>query len=258
MERMHAITRSPATYARIVVAVAIASAIAWNLPYAGDVSLDYISPRAVNLGILFSITIGFLMYKSLSRRSDMDAAISLELNKVRRIYHLAAHIAKAEPKAKAWFAAVRGGIHEYLALFRTITLHEYGLGNPLFRHVTYAAYSLPAQVPAYNPELYDALLAATADATLAREQIRAKKDDQISAFSWMVVIIISLAFSAIIIAATPPQPVLRGVGALVAFCMFLVLQLIYEHDRDNRIRDRSWADRYVADLKSLEHAERMK
>ena len=254
---MHAITRSPTTYARTVLAVAIAGAIAWNIPYAGDVSLDYIAPRAVNLGILFSITIGFLMYKSLTRRSAMDDYIALELNKVRRMYHLAVHIAKTEPKATAWLAAIRGGIHEYLGLFRTMTFHEYDLGNPLFRHITYAIYSLPRQVPDYNKSLYDSLLATTADVTLARENIRAKKDDQISMFSWMVVVLIALAFSVIVIAATPPEPVLRSVGGLVAFCLFLVLQLIYEHDRDNHRRDRSWAERYAADLVSLERADRM-
>jgi hypothetical protein len=254
---MHAVTHSPWTYVRIIFIAASAGAIARYIPYAGSVALDFIAPRAVNLGILFSITIGFLMYKSLSRRSDMDNYIALELNKIRRMYHLALHIKKAQPAAAEWFAAVRGAVREYLGLFRTATFHEYDLGNSIFRSITYAIYSLPGQIREYNQDLYQSLLTAAADATLAREYIRAKKDDQVSLFSWEVVIFISLAFSVIIIAATPLQLVARGIGATVIFCLFLVLQLIYEHDKANSLRDRAWASRYVTDLESLDHADKM-
>lgn len=242
----------------MLVEGALAFSIATMVPYTGPAALDHIAPRAINLGILFSITVGFLMFKSLGRRSDIDNYIALELNKVRRLYHLALHISRTQPDAESWFAAVKGSIREYLGLFRTFTLHEYELGNSIFRSITYAIYSLPRQVKKYPPELYDSLLAATAEATLAREYIRAKKDDQVSLFSWIVVILISLAFSGLIIMATPPDPLLRLVGASVIFCMFLVLQLIFEHDRSNSKRDRAWAQRYVGDLESLDHAEKMR
>lgn len=237
--------------------IAAALSLARFIPYAGPEALDYIAPRAVNLGILFSITVGFLMYKSLNRRSDMDNYIAMELNKIRRLYHLALHIRKEQPEAETWFLAVKGAIREYLGLFRTFTFHEYDLGNPVFRSVTYAIYSLPARVKKYNSDLYQSLLTASAEATLAREYIRAKKDDQVSLFSWIVVVLISLGFAILIIAATPPTTVLRGVGALVIFCLFLVLHLIYEHDRTNSLRDRAWANRYVADVDSLDHADKM-
>jgi hypothetical protein len=73
-----------------------------------------------------------------------------------------------------------------------------------------------------------------------------------------VVIIVSLVFSTIILMATPMNPLLRMVGGLVIFCLFLVLQLIYEHDNANERRDRVWAHRYVKDLDSLDHAEKMR
>ncbi len=254
----HTTAANPSTYIRMALITATAVALARYIPYAGPQAIDYIAPRAVNLGILFSITVGFLMYKSLNRRSDMDNYIAMELNKIRRLYHLALHIKRHQPQAESWFQAVKGSIREYLGLFQAFTLHEYDMGNPVFRSVTYAVYSLPTQIRDYNPELYSSMLDAAADATLAREYIRAKKDDQVSLFSWIVVALISLGFSTLIIAATPYDLVLRGVGALVIFCLFLVLQLIYEHDRANSQRDRVWANRYVGDLTSLDHADRMK
>ncbi|HTP57139.1 MAG TPA: hypothetical protein VMJ72_02590 [Candidatus Paceibacterota bacterium] len=259
MAKHHTTAANPVTYLHTVLAIAVAVLLAMRVPYAaGSDALDYIAPRAVNLGILFSIVVGFLMYKSLTRRSDIDNSISRELNKVRRMYHLARHIAKAQPAADTWYAAVRGGIREYLGLFRTLTLHEYDLGNPLFRSVTYAVYSLPSQAAGYDPQLYQSLLDATGEATEAREFIRAKKDDQISWFSWIVVVLVSLVFSVLIIAATPQVMLLRWVGASVILCLFLVLQLIYEHDRTNSRRDRNWAVQYVENLTSLDRAERMR
>jgi hypothetical protein len=257
MPKRHTTAANWLTWVHSLVLAAIAIAIAMYVPYAGSAIHDFVSARGVNLGILFSMTVGFLMYKSLTRRSDIDHYTALELNKVRRIYHLAKHIAKAQPKASAWLAAVRGGVHEYLGLFRTFTFRQYELGDPLFRHITYAVYSLPSVTKTYNSELYDSLLEASGQATEAREFIHAKKDDTVSLFSWFVVAFIALAFGGVIVSATPADAVVRGIGALAIFCMFLVLQLIYEHDRANHQRDRAWADRYVTDLESLERAEKM-
>ncbi len=256
MAKRHTTAANPVTYLHMLLALATTGVLARFVPYAATYdALDYIAPRAVNIGILFSIVVGFLMYKSLTRRSDIDNSISLELNKIRRIYHLARHIAKAEPAADTWYAAVRGGIREYLGMFRSLTLHEYDLGNPLFRSVTYAVYSLPSQVTGYDPQLYESLLEATGQATEAREFIRAKKDDQISWFSWIVVVFISLVFAVLVLASTPETMVLRAVSASVILCLFLVLQLIYEHDRANSLRDRTWARQYLENLTSLDRAE---
>ena len=257
MTTRHTTAANPITYLHTVLALAVAGVLAFYVPYAGSQSLDYIAPRAVNVGILFSIVVGFLMYKSLARRSDIDNSISLELNKIRRMYHLARHIAKAQPAADSWYSAVRGSIREYLGLFRTLSLHDYILGNAAFRSVTYTVYSLPSAVKEYDAQLYTSLLEATGEATEAREFIRAKKDDQISWFSWIVVVFISLTFAVLIIMATPHVLLLRLVGAFVILCLFLVLQLIYEHDRVNSQRDRGWAVQYLDNLTSLDRAERM-
>ena len=258
MAFQHTTAANPTTYVRMLLLVLLAAFIALRVPYVGESALDFVAPRAVNVGILFSITVGFLMYKSLNRRSDLDNYISLELNKIRRMYHLARHVAHTAAGSSAWLAAVSGGIREYLGLFRTFTFHEYGLGNPLFRSVTYAVYALPVTVKKYNSDLYQALLTAAGEATEAREFIRSKKDDRVSLFSWIIVALISLIFSSLVIAATPYSFMLRSIGAMVILCLFLVLQLIFEHDRANSLRDRAWARRYVEDLASLDHADKMK
>ena len=252
---LHSTTRSPWTWFRMALLGVLSIVISRVVPYAGPVALDHIAPRALNIGILFSMTVGFLMFKTLSRRSNLDEYIAVELNKIRRIYHLSLNMKKAQPALTDWFTRVRGGIITYLQSFESHQFKGYERGNPLFRAVTYAVYGLPSLGEPYNQELYTSILDATSDATEARENIRSKKGDYIGRFAWFVVIVISLVFGSLIIASTPDVVLLKNVGAAVMFSLFLVLQLIYEHDRDNAVRTKALADKYLNDLKALENAQ---
>ena len=233
----------------------LAYVISRIVPYAGPESIDHIAPRALNLGILFSMTVGFLMFKTLTRRTALDEHIAVELNKIRRIYHLSLNLKKAQPALTDWFTRVRGAIITYLQSFESHTFKGYEKGNPLFRAVTYAVYGMPSLNEPYNGELYMSLLNATSEVTEARENIRSKKGDYIGRFAWFVVIVISLVFGGLIIASTPDDILLKNVGAAVIFCLFLVLQLIYEHDKDNTVRVKALADKYLNDMKALENAQ---
>jgi len=252
MPRIHATTKDWRTWLQLIALGALAWGISRSVPYVGPGSLDYIAPRAQSLGILFSITVGFLMYKTLNRRVALDEHIALELNKIRRIHHLAQYLMEAHGHLASWFGQIREGIVEYLRSFEERSFSNYEEGGPLFRSITYPIYSLPSLGKDYNAELYDALLLTTNQATEARERIRLSKNDRIGRFSWFVVIIISLVFSGLIIAATPYESLLRDVGAMVIFCLFLVLQLIHEHDRPNQIRDRGLSAKYLDDLQTIE------
>lgn len=252
---LHSTTKSPWTWVRMVFLAVLAIVISRVVPYAGPDALDHIAPRALNIGILFSMTVGFLMFKTLSRRTALDEHIAVELNKIRRIYHLSLHMKKAQPALTDWFTRVRGSIITYLKSFESHTFEGYEKGNPLFRAVTYTVYGLPSLGEPYNEQIYTSLLNATSDVTEARENIRSKKGDYIGRFAWFVVIVISLVFGGLIIASTPDSPLLKDVGAAVMFCLFLVLQLIYEHDHDNAVRVRALAKKYLHDLESLENAQ---
>jgi hypothetical protein len=252
---LHSTTRSPWTWVRLILLGILAYGISRAIPYAGADSLDHITPLALNIGILFSITTGFLMFKTLSRRTALDEHIAVELNKVRRIYHLALHLKKQQPALTDWFTRVRTSIITYLKSFEGKTFEGYEKGNPLFRAVTYAVYSLPSLNEPYNPEIFGSLMTATSEVTEARENIRSKKGDYIGRFSWFVVIVIALIFGLLIIASTPNDELLRNLGAAVMFALFLVLQLIYEHDHDNGVRVRALAAKYANDLKALENAQ---
>jgi hypothetical protein len=156
---------------------------------------------------------------------------------------------------ETWFERIRNAIITYLKSFEGQTFASYEKGNPLFRAVTYGVYTLPSLNEPYNTELYEGILQTTNEATEARENIRSKKNDYIGRFAWFVVIIISLIFSIMIMAFTPHDALLRAIAAGVIFCLFLVIQLIYEHDRDGSVRERFLAKKYLHDLQALESAQ---
>ena len=258
MPRIHATTKDWRTWLRLLTLALLAWGISRAIPYAGPESLEYIAPRAASLGILFSITVGFLMFKTLNRREALDEHIALELNKIRRIHHLAQYLMEAHGHLAPWFGQIREGIVNYLRSFEERTFADYEEGGPLFRDITYPIYGLPSLGKEYNRELYEALLFTSNQATEAREHIRLSKNDRIGRFSWFVVIVISLVFSWLVIASMPYDTFLRDVGAGIIFCLFLVLQLIHEHDRVNVVRDKGLAAKYLDDLQAIETAQAAK
>ncbi len=246
MRPTHAITGSPTTYAHTVVLVPLTVLYTLLVPYAGTEFAELLKEHAVHLGILFAIVVAFVMTVTLERRRGIDEAVAIELNKVRRIYHLALHIAKVGgPETKRWFRTVEHEIAAYHDLFRDKDFADYGKGNARFRKITYAIYGLPALTSAYNTELYYTLLEAAGSATEAREHIRAKLEAGIGRFQWFTILFITVLFGTIIAAVGEQEPLVRLASAAVNVALVLMLQLVYEHDHFNPRKRRALADLYV-------------
>lgn len=252
MQRSHTTTRNPLTYIRLSILVVISLLSVLILPFTGESLTNFFSQHAFNLGLLYAIIIGFLMSISLTRHQELEEHILVELNKIRRIYHLALHLSKLDPKLATWFKQLKRDMQAYLLFFRQHTFKEYESSNTLFRKVTYAAYQLPGKRVAYDETLYSALLEATADATVAREQIQAKKDYHIGHYQWMALLIVSLTFCVNMVLFTPYELIARLTTAVVVFCIFLTLDLLREYDVTNSIKNLRIARQYFENLDKLE------
>lgn len=250
--RSHAITSSPRTYFRLLALALVSTAIAVGIPYFGETRLDnFFSSLQVNIGILFAIVIGFLIMIGINRKQAMDVAVGVELNKIRRLHHLAWHLHKASPGTAAWFKSVDKAIFAYLKSFKTRDFLDYTDGDKLARAMTYTIYALPQKSHDYNEELYDKLLDAAASLTEARERIRATKDASIGYFQWLVTIGMTLLYAVIMAAATPFDQMPRTFVAAVIFTLFVMLQLIYEYDQTNPRKRRFYSEAYVENAKRL-------
>ncbi len=255
MKRIHTVTTSLQTYARIVLLLGFSVVFVRAIPFLTERTeiFDFFSNQVVNMGILYAIIVGFLMSIALQRKQALDEYISLELNKVRRIFHLGKHLAVQNPKLKKWFTELQTALSDYAGLFCSEDFSSYELGNPLFRKVTYAIYRLPKMGGGtYNSDLYRSLLDTAASATEARENIRARREQSIGFFQWIVIILIALTLSAILVASTPDDPMSRVVTTAVVFNLFLVLHLLYEFDIPNTKMNRARAGEYAHNLHEID------
>ncbi len=248
----HSITRSPSTYLRLLlIAVGVTLGIIFLRQPNADI-VQFLNDQARNLTVLYAILVGFIAAEVLSRRRKMDEHIALELNKVRRMYHLSLHLAKANPSLQTWFGQIKESIKLYLQSFEKRKFLEYEKGNPLFRTITYTIYSLPLEKMKCGNDMFASLLSAVASATEAREYIRQTLYQQyVGKFAWMTLLLVSLTFGSFIILSTPENAPHRLAAGIIVFNLFLVLQLIYEYGRINKIKSAAYNKMYRQDLISL-------
>lgn len=249
---LHTITRSPATYARLLL-IAIIVTIACALLATPDPSVvEFLDTQARNLTVLYAILVGFIAAEVISRRRKLDEQIALELNKVRRIYHLALHLAKANPALAPWFDEVKKGVKKYLERFGKDDFRSYDLGNPLFRDITYTIYAIPFDKLDVATDTYKALLDTAGSATEAREFIRQSLYQRyVGQFAWMTLFLVSFTFGTFLILATPMTTSHRAATGIIVFNLFLVLQLIYEYGHINHKKSDAYNELYHQNLISL-------
>ncbi|MBU1032680.1 MAG: hypothetical protein ABII13_00420 [Patescibacteria group bacterium] len=259
MKKAHTITTYYMTYVRIFVLALLSVLFVTIVPL---VSLlreiqEFLLNQVVNMGILYAIISGFLLSITLRRRQSLDEYISLELNKIRRIYHLSLHLKEAEPRLAKWFNSLKDALKKYQDRFRGESFSKYDEGNPLFREVTYTIYRLPSLGIIYNTELYRSLLDAAATATESREFIRSKMTNAIGFFQWLVIGMVTVTLGIILVGSTPKDLTSTLAAAAVIFNLFLVLLLLYEYDHSNSKKDQYLASVYANNLSELNNGSKM-
>lgn len=256
MRRAHTTTKNPITYLRLIVIAAASALFVWAIPAVDAGYESLFTTHSYNLGLISAVIVGFLMSISLTRNQQVEEHISIELNKIRRIYHLAYHLAQAEPRLQPWFSEVKAGVIKYLGYFRTHNFRQYEESNGLFRDLSYTVYGLPQKGIPYESSLYASLLDATSEATVAREQIQAKKDYRIGRYQWFVLLLVSFSFCAVMTLNTPTEPLARAATAIVVFCFLLALDLLFEYDFSNPKKFRLIANQYAENIDKLTIAKK--
>ncbi|MFA5947287.1 MAG: hypothetical protein WC813_04695 [Patescibacteria group bacterium] len=250
--RSHTTTTHSWTYIRIFFGLVAALLISLFIPYLGDTELDqYLYSSAVNIGILYAMVVGFLMMIVINRKQALDGQISLELNKLRRIYHLGKHVSTGKEGGATWFKILDKALTDYLKAFGKRDFSEYDAGNALHRKITYAVYALPDYVQDYVSELYTSLLEATGEVTEARERLHSLKDASIGNFQWIVTISMTLIFGLLLAIDSPLTFLTRFITFALLFNLSLMIQLIYEYDQMNDKKRRFYSQLYTDNVKSM-------
>ncbi len=253
----HAITRSPATYARLsLIALAVFTTV-YLVRQPDPTASEFFSFHARNIAVLYAILIGFIASEVISRRLRLDEYVALELNKVRRLYHLCYHIFLANSGLKVWFEDIETAIIKYLLVFEEKPLTDYPAGSAAFRNITYAIYSLPSVKLKRSQDLYKALLDTTAEATESRQLIKnTLTNNYVGHFAWVILLVVTITFGFFIIGTTPDTFTHKLATGFVIFNLFLILQLIFEYSRINRRKARFYSQQYLNNLESLNLVEK--
>lgn len=252
MKHFHATFTHVMTYVRIMALLVFSLFFVILIPFLGVEAQDFLKDNLGYLGFLYAILMGFLMSIAIIRRRELDEYIDVELNKIRRIYHIALHLTKQQPRFAPWLKELKEDLDAYLSMFREVSFYVYERGNDLFRNVTYKIYELPSLNIPYNVDLYRDLLRTAGKTTEARQRIRSKKNQYIGYFQWTVILIVTFTFAWILTSATPEDSNARIITGIIIFNIFLVLDLLYEYDRFNDKKLKFLANMYANNLTNVE------
>lgn len=216
------------TLLRLVLIAAAAFSFASLLPaslVAGEQRLDIVP------GIFAGIILGFLIYHAAERRRALLQTVNLELNKLRRIYHLSRNLSDIDnQRYRSWFTGMHGKLYDYMTAFADKDFRQYEDSNPAFRELSYHIYKVPELRSNKEESLYDELLRTIAKVAESRQQIKEANESRLSSYVWVIVLLMVLGLVATSSLSIMDTVVSRAaVGTVIACAMFAV-DLLWEVD----------------------------
>jgi hypothetical protein len=210
-----------------------------------------------SLAILVGIVLGFLIYQAAERRSKLLMTVTIELNKLRRIYHISKNLSEASQRLRPWFTEVHGNLYGYLTSFSDKKFEQYEETNDDFRGLTYHIYTIPELETPKEERLYDELLNTTAIVAASRQNIRELRDSRLSSYSWLVVLLMVVGLVVTVVLSTGETGPSRLAGAAILTTVLLAVDLLWEVDTLSAER-KEIPKRYEQNLGRLELGRREK
>ncbi|HTM68339.1 MAG TPA: hypothetical protein VL426_03500 [Candidatus Binatia bacterium] len=240
------------TLLRLICVTVGSTAFALVVPVGGD---PYAGSLQLGLIIFMAITLAVLISEAAMRRQKLFEAVRMELNKIRRIYHLAKNLAAADGKFRTWFTDMHGYVYEYLTSFAGKDFDAYDGLNASFRKLSYHIYTIPEITTAKEEALFKDLLRTTATVAESRQQIKELWDSRLSAYGWTVVLLMTLGFVVATTLAMGETNASRLAGGMLIGAALLTVDLLWETDTLAGEK-KLMAKRYVDNLGRLELGRR--
>ncbi len=216
------------------------------------VPVDPDAPIAHLAVAVFTVVIIAALFAEASRRRQkLFEAVRVELNKLRRIYHVSKNIAETSPKFRPWFTELHGRLYEYLTMFSGKDFGAYDGFNAGFRKLSYHIYTIPDVDTKKEEALFQDLLRTTATVAEARQQIKELWDNRLSAYGWTAVLLIATGYAVTAVLAMSDTLVSRVAGGISIVVALIALDMLWEVDTMASER-RAMAKRYVDNVARLE------
>lgn len=229
---------------RLLVILIASFALALLAPVsAGSASL---AAAAVLLG---SVLLAVVIQRALRRHDELNEWVAIELNKVRRIYHLSRNLGM-EARHRQWFTDLHGYLYAYLTAFDKKKFSQYQETNAQFRKLSYHLYQIQGLETEKERVLYSDLLEAAGLVAGARQRIQELWNGGLPAVVWNG--LMALLAAAALATLTAMGPSDRYTAALVLTALGGGFMLARAADDMRTLAGEDLSKRYVENIARLE------
>ncbi len=240
------------TLLRLIVLTVGSVALAVSIPVSGD----QVAPvLAIVVAVFVAIVLGVLINEASARRQKLFEAVRIELNKIRRIYHLSKNLAASSHDYRSWFTEMHGYVYGYLSCFAGKDFDAYDDFNKEFRKLSYHIYTVPALAAPKDQALFQDLLSTAGTVAEARQQIKELWDNRLSAYGWTVILLMVLGLVVTVAFSMSETIASRLSGGVAIAAALLAVDLLWEIDTLAGEK-KTMARRYVENVGRLELGRR--
>lgn len=195
-----------------------------------------------------AVMLGFSAHRALSRRDDLAEEIAIELNKLRRVYHLGKNL--GSERHRQWFTELHGHLYAYLTAFDKKDFSQYDQTNGAFRKFSYHLYQIPSLETEKERVLYRELLEAAGQVAGARQRIQELWNGGMSSALWNVALsMVALSAVAVRMAMGPSD---QNVAVLVIATLGCAAVFLRGADDLRSLGGGGLSKRYVENIARLE------
>ena len=239
----------PLTFLRVTLLVLASYLAVFMLPASNDrASWQLVTATAV----LFGLIIMTLIRQAMERRQQLLGAVRIELNKLRRVYHIAKNLSVVAPQRfRGWFTDVHGFLYEYLNTFAGKNFADYDSANAAFRKLSYHIYTIPELETKKEEALFDDLLHTTGVVAEARQHIKELSENRLPLYGWLVTSIMLGGFIASVLVTLGANQYDRFVSGTLLVCATFSVDILCRID-SLRAERKMLSKRYVDNVARLE------
>lgn len=212
--------------------------------------LEWGSATTILLGILFGLLVTFFISNAVARYNNLSDAVSIELNKLRRIHHLARAFSRSENQIP-WFDLVREAIESYLHAFEVLPFQKYDDTNEMFRRITQQLYGFDKIVSKKGELLFAELMTISGQATEARQKIHALRTERMSVWSWGALLSIAVTLISVTLVSYGDDLVNRHIAAGVVMLVLLLLDFVFMSDTMRVVDNKRFTKKYVDNIERM-------
>lgn len=236
------------TLVRLIVLTVGSLAFAVSVPATGD---PFAGSALLPSAVIVAATLSVLIREASARRTKLFESVRIELNKIRRLYHVSKNLSAVSQRFRSWFTDMHGHVYGYLSSFAGKDFEAYDGFNAAFRKLSYHIYTIPELESKKEEALFQDLLRTAATVAESRQQIKELWDKRLSAYGWSIVLLMGTGLVMTAVLAMGETIASRlSTGGLIA-SVLLALDLLWEVD--TFAGEKKWlAMRYVENVGRLE------